>query len=224
MTLLSIIAIIASVLAGMVWIFSILAIVPYPKNPQSSALKQILCKALNWLDLEDAPAWRRILFKILFSALIIAALGCGFYDTYSSFSPENRDFFGVLGAIIITAASFILIFLGCIFLMHPIETLSNNYLKLDCCDTYYGSDHKSRLRKCIAINSVILCLWIAVFAVCLCTTNAFNAFSLIALSAFITAIICIILTLLGCICYLLFLLVKHLVFMPFLFYIQWLKK
>lgn len=131
MTLSFIIAIIASVLAGMVWVFSIVAIVPYPKNPQSSALKQFLYKAIDWLDLDEAPVWRRILFKILFSVLIITALGCGFYDTYSSFTPENKSFLNAVVAIVISLISVGLIFIGYIGIMHPIETLTTNYFKLD---------------------------------------------------------------------------------------------
>lgn len=226
MNVLSIIAIIASVLAGMLWIFSIAAIVPYPKiTPRSSALKQLLCKAIDWLDLDEAPAWRRILFKILFSVLIMTALGCGFYDTYSSLAPENRSFLNALIAIIITFISFGLIFVGCIGIAHPIKTLSANYFKLDCCDTDdYESGYKNRLRNCIALNSIILCLWIAVFVVCLYVLNSCNIFLIITLSAILTAVLCIILTLLGCICFVLFLLIKHAIIIPFLCYIKWLKK
>lgn len=224
MTLSSIIAIIASVLAGMVWAFSIVAIVPYPRNPQSSALKQILCKTFDWLDLENAPTWRRILFKILFSVLIITALSCGFYDTYSSFSPENRGFLNILATIIVTAVSVILIFLSGIIITHPIETLSNNYFRLDCCDTYnYGAGYKNRLRNCIVLNSTVLCLWVAVFVVCLNVLNDCHVFSIIALSTFIATILCIILTFLGCICFVLFVLIKHTIVIPFLCYIEWLK-
>lgn len=225
MTLSFIIAIIASVLAGMVWVFSIVAIVPYPKNPQSSALKQLLYQAIDWLDLDEAPVWRRILFKILFSVLIITALGCGFYDTYSSFAPENRNFLNAVVAVVISLISVGLIFIGCIGIMHPIETLTTNYFKLECCDTNrYGLHYKSRLRNCIILNSIILCIWIATFVICFYICNGSCAFTLITLSTILTAVLCIILAFLGCICLVLFLLIKHTIVIPFLCYIKWLKK
>lgn len=225
MNVLSIIAIIASVLAGMVWVFSLVAIVPYPKiTPRSSALKQLWYKAIDWLDLDEAPAWRRILFKILFSVLIMTALCCGFYGNYSSLAPENRSFINALIAIIITFISFGLIFVGCIGIAHPIKTLSANYFKLDCCDTDdYESGYKNRLRNCIALNSIILCLWIAVFVVCLYVLNDCNVFVIIALSTLIAIVLCIILTFLTCICFVLFLLIKYTIVIPFFCYIKWLK-
>lgn len=221
MSVLFIIAITASVLSGMLLTFSIASTAPYPKiNSQSSALKQLLYKAIDWLNLDEAPIRRRISLRILFSVLVITALGCGFYDTYSSFEPTERNCFNALGSCVITIASFIFIIMGCIGIAHPIKMLTTNYFQLECCDAdRHGSHYKNRLRNCIVLNSFILCILLATFVIFSSLCNGCGAFVIICVSVVTTAVLLCVLTALGFICYLLFLLIEHLL----LTYIEWLK-
>ncbi len=109
MTPLSFIAIIASVMVGVGFILSLG--IWHKAKEDTPTWKRILWKILRWLDLDEAPKWRKILLKLLYSAVVLTALGCGFWDTYSANSPEERGFFMGLLVLVISALSFFLLVL-----------------------------------------------------------------------------------------------------------------
>lgn len=154
MTLLSFIAITASVLAYIVWVLS-KGMSWIISAESTSAWKHTLWKVGRWFELDLAPLWRRILLKVLLSILILTSLGCGFWSIVS-IAPENRTIWRILLGILMTAFSFIVIIGICAVAHNFTDALSFDYFNLRDSQKSYTSQN----RKIIAINSTILFLWV----------------------------------------------------------------
>ncbi len=208
MTQLSFIAIIASVLVGLGCLLS-QGLFWEKADQNTPKWKRILWKILRWFDLDEAPKRRKFLLKLLYSIVVLTALGCGFWDTYSAKSPEERGFFMGVQALVVSVLSFFLLVLISTWgITNFKENITKNYFKLNC-----------KQPLITATNIAILCFWIAVLTFGIYSGSG-HVFALISVSAAITGICSFILTFVGMFCWLIVTIIVY----PLRAYIKWLLK
>lgn len=164
---------------------------------------------MYFLTDDEAPRWRRFSSKLLFSALILAALGCGFWDTFTYLDPERNCFLNVLGTIIVTIGSFAFILTA----VHMAWTYKHQM-------HYDRFEFKINEKAIIAINIAILCVWIISFAFSCWIWYDGRIFFLLSLSAVIAFCAFFLLMIVGMF---LFLIVKG-IWLLISAYTQWLFK
>ncbi len=210
MTLLSLLAILASVVASfgagvnhyLYWNW---------ETKNTPTWKRILWKSLRWFVVDEAPRQRGILLKLLFSMLILTALGCGFWDIYTL--SEDGGVFVTLAGILFSIASLILLWIAISFAPGCFkELISTDYFRI------------KEQKWVIPINIAILCIWIVVFIASVYMEDRGRIFALISISAGITVIISFFLTVLGAICYILGKMFFFLIITPLLYWIRWLRE
>lgn len=216
MTQLSFIAITASVLTYAIWLLSE-GISWRIATKDTPAWKRTLWKIFRWFDLDESPLWRRLLLKLLLSILIVTALCCGFWDTYS-INLENKTVWRILLCVLLTIASFFVTIGICFSAHNPEDVLGIDYFSLWNKKKSYSSQNK----KIIAINCSILFIWLIVFAGGIYLENIEQTFAWLSLSALISAILCFLLTMCTAFAYALYKVLYCIIIYPIWHYIKWL--
>ena len=209
MTLLSFIAIITTVILGLGWRLSLGIDWKYA-DTNTPVWKKNLWKFLRWFDIDEAPALRRLLLKILGSVLFLIPLACGFWDTYTA--TEEHGFFYGLIAFVVSLSSLITLLLIIMGVTSLKELISFDYFNIGWSTS-----------KITVLNIAILCIFTAMFIWFICLGDE-HTFALISISGVITAIICLLLTIAGGACWAIYKIITIIIIRPLKAYITWLLK
>ncbi len=189
MTQLSFIAIIASVLVGSGCLLS-QGLFWKKADQDTPKWKQLFWSAIQWFDFDTAPKSRRFMLKMSLFILGLIALGCGFWDTYSATDITDRGFIACSISLCLTVFSTLLFVLLPFFVVVFKEILLKNFFNIGM-----------RPGQTIALNILILIMWIAVFVFGIYMGSE-RIFSLISASAIIAIIGSLIITIIGTLGYL----------------------
>ncbi len=211
MTLLSFIAIIASILAGVEIFFSCNFFQIEPKK-DASRWKRIKWDMYRKLSFDKISAHRRMGLKIILSVLIAVAFGCGFWDAYSTNTLEHQGFWYILLSLVLSGASLCIVLVTCVFGGEFKEVITSSRFE-------FGEGSW----KSVAINICYLCIWVAMF-IFLIWYKMETVFCTIALSLALAAGVSFLLTLLGFFIYLIYLVCSLILICPLIAWIKWLRE
>lgn len=210
MTLLSFIAIIASMLAG-VGAFAQTGCWEEVKE-NTPVWKRIWWKFLRAINLGEISARHRCGWKIIFSVLCIVAVCCGFFDTISISPVEERGFTSYALSGIFSVTSLILVLVCCIGVSNFEGFLNAERL------WFYEESWQTKV-----LGIGFLCIWGAIFVLGLWYSPS-HAFALISASAVIAIFIYWVLVFIGIVLWLSYIAFYGIVIYPIRAYIRWLRK
>lgn len=210
MTLLSFIAIIASMLAG---VGAFAQTMYWEKVKENTPVwKRIWWKFLQAIDFEENSARRRCGLKIIFSVLCVVAVCCGFFDTISAFPVEQRGFRDLALSGIFSVGSLVLVICACVCVCIFNDILNEERL------WFKEGSWQSK-----ALGTGFFCIWGAIFVLGLWRSPS-HAFVLISASAFIAVIVYWVLVFIGMLLCLFYKVFYWIIIYPIRRYIRWLRK